>query len=301
VTDDAIDFYGRGYWFEHQENCLGLPNIEERAVWDLRERCIYWLKHMLEWRLPPARVLELGCAHGGSVALMKLAGYDAVGVELSPWIVDFAQRTFNVQVLRGPVEDLDLPAQSFDVICLFDVLEHLPDPLRTLSFCSRLLKNNGIFLIQTPEIPDHADYELMRRNGNVALNFLADEHLFLFSRKAVKKVFAELGFNHLEFMDQLFPYDMFFVASRRKLHQNRKAFVEQELRAHASSRIALAMLQLFQDNKALRQQSAWRQALPGRQSIRRLLHLIRRGEFNVVFDKFARLMSSRRRKNDRRV
>jgi 2-polyprenyl-3-methyl-5-hydroxy-6-metoxy-1,4-benzoquinol methylase len=185
AIDDSSDFYGRNYWFGHQENDLGFPNIEARAINDLPERCVYWLRHLLEYRLPPARVLELGCAHGGSVALMRWAGYDAIGLELSPWVVDFARNTFGIDVLKGPVEDQALPPESFDAICMFDVMEHLVDPLATFAKCYSLLKPQGIFLIQTPEMPIDADYEAMKRAKDIRLKVLVDtEHLHLFSRKA---------------------------------------------------------------------------------------------------------------------
>ena len=45
----------------------------------------------MKYRLPPANVLEVGCAHGSFVALMRLAGYEASGVEMSPWVVEFGQ------------------------------------------------------------------------------------------------------------------------------------------------------------------------------------------------------------------
>ena len=138
VLDDSTDFYGHRYWFEHQSGRFGFPNIEERAVADLRERCIYWLERLLEYRLPPARVLELGCAHGGSVALMKWAGYDAVGVELDPWVVDYAKTIFGVTVLQGPVEHWKLDRDPFDTVCMFDVLEHLQTGEK-LARLSRLL------------------------------------------------------------------------------------------------------------------------------------------------------------------
>src|SRR5262245_14072418 len=70
VQDDESDFYGKNYWLGHMANDLGLPNIRERARLDLPERCLYWLRHLLSFRLPPARVLELGAAHGGFVALL---------------------------------------------------------------------------------------------------------------------------------------------------------------------------------------------------------------------------------------
>lgn len=245
AIDDSVDFYGRNYWFDHQETELGFPNIEARAVGDLPERCVYWLRHLLQYRLPPARVLELGCAHGGSVALMRWAGYDAIGLELSPWVVDFATRTFDIQVLQGPVEDQALAKESLDGVCLFDVMEHLSDPLATFAQCCTLLKPQGIFLVQTPEIPTDADYEAMKRDRDVRLKMLVDkEHLYLFSRKAVQTLLSKFGFCHVEFLTQLFPYDMFFVASRGRLEKYPASSIAKALCSSPSGRVILALIQL---------------------------------------------------------
>src|SRR5581483_2548786 len=102
VTDDAADLYGRDYWFDHQRRDLNCPDIISRARTDLSERCIHWLRSILQYKLPPAKVLEIGCAHGGFVAMLHQAGFDASGLELSPEIVRLAKHTFDIPVLSGP-------------------------------------------------------------------------------------------------------------------------------------------------------------------------------------------------------
>src|SRR5437762_14161305 len=77
VTDDERDFYGKGYWFTHQESDLHFPDIATRARADLSERCVHWLRTLLKYKLPPAQVLELGSAHGGFVAMLRWAGFQA--------------------------------------------------------------------------------------------------------------------------------------------------------------------------------------------------------------------------------
>jgi 2-polyprenyl-3-methyl-5-hydroxy-6-metoxy-1,4-benzoquinol methylase len=158
VNDDDHDFYGRGYWFAHQEEQLGFSNITTRARADLPERCLHWLRTLLKYKLQPAKILELGSAHGGFVALMRWAGFDACGLELSPSIVEFARRTFDIPILLGQIEDQQIEPASLDAIVLMDVLEHLPNPVRTLRRCLELLKPEGLLIIQTPEFPIATTY-----------------------------------------------------------------------------------------------------------------------------------------------
>jgi SAM-dependent methyltransferase len=122
--------YDTRYWEEMQARHRGLPDIRVRARLDLPERCTHWLRYLLTLRLPPARVLEVGCGHGGYVALLGWAGFEAVGTELSPLAASFAQEAFGAKVLTGLIEDQNFKEGSFDVIVLNDVIEHLPDPVR---------------------------------------------------------------------------------------------------------------------------------------------------------------------------
>ena len=75
--------------------------------------------------------------------MLKWAGYDAVGIELSPWIAEFARNAFDVQIFVGQVEAQNFEKDSLSLIILMDVLEHLVNPLETLQYCSDLLKKDG--------------------------------------------------------------------------------------------------------------------------------------------------------------
>ena len=63
---------------------------------------------------------------------MRLAGFDASGAEMSPWLCQFARDTFNVPMLCGPIEDLDVESGSLDMLVMMDVLEHMPDPVGSM-------------------------------------------------------------------------------------------------------------------------------------------------------------------------
>ncbi len=240
---DEHGFYGRHYFESHVPNDLGLPGIDQRARTDLEDRCAHWLRTLLKYKLPPASVLELGCAHGGFVALMRWAGFDASGLEMSSWLASFAKQTFEVPMLVGPIERQDIEPSSLDAIILMDLLEHLRDPAGTLQQCLGLLKPQGILVIQTPEYREGKTLAEMQAHEDRFLQLLAPEHLFLFSKKSVREFLARLGVSHLQFEPAAFSfYDMFLVASRAPLstvpHEKRQA----ALGASPSQRLALALV-----------------------------------------------------------
>jgi 2-polyprenyl-3-methyl-5-hydroxy-6-metoxy-1,4-benzoquinol methylase len=239
------DLYTQEYWNERQTEHHGLPDIRGRARLDLPERCTHWLRRLLGLRLPPARVLDVGCAHGGYVALLGWAGFEAVGTELSPWVSRFAHQTFGVKVLTGPVEDQDFKAESFDVIVLNDVIEHLPDPVRTMSHCATLLSKDGFFVIQTPEYVEHLSHADLLATSDLFLKHMDrnnEEHLYLFSRRSAGVLFSRLGYPCLDFSNPVYSYDMSFVASRSPIKPTNETSVAAALTVKPEGRLVQALL-----------------------------------------------------------
>jgi 2-polyprenyl-3-methyl-5-hydroxy-6-metoxy-1,4-benzoquinol methylase len=246
VIDDAHDYYGKNYWLDHQQQDLNLPGLEVRVRSDLPERNLHWLKALLKYRLPRTKVMELGCAHGSFVALMQQAGYTASGVEMSPWIVAFGRKTFGIEVHKGPVEELAIDAGSLDVIAMMDVMEHLPDPVTTMSRCLDLLKPDGLLLVQMPNFQEGMQYEeLVSSNSTFLSQLKSDEHLYLYSKRATTEFFHRLGADHIQFEPAIFAhYDMFFAVSRMPLQVNTPVQIEEALEASPSGRLVLAMLDM---------------------------------------------------------
>jgi 2-polyprenyl-3-methyl-5-hydroxy-6-metoxy-1,4-benzoquinol methylase len=244
VRDDETDFYGRQYWLEHQPDDLGLPDIDARARFDLAERCARWLETLLRYRRPPARILELGAGHGAYTALLRWAGFDATALDLSPWVAEFARERFSVPYLVGKVEDQDLEERSFDVVVANDVLEHLDDPLRTMRRCVELLKPAGLLVIQTPDYPyprSHTELELAADLFLTHMQRPAREHLYLFSREAMKLLTEKLGLAEVVFEEPPFPYDMLCLASAAPLPE-RDGDVGALVGASPASPLVLALI-----------------------------------------------------------
>jgi 2-polyprenyl-3-methyl-5-hydroxy-6-metoxy-1,4-benzoquinol methylase len=252
VRDDERDFYSKEYWLSHQTQDYGFPDIYLRARVDLPDRDLYWLRTLLTYRLPPGKVLELGCAHGGSVAMMNWAGFEATGLELSPWVVDFAKKTFEIPMVLGPLEDLQLQPATFDVIVLYDVLEHLADPLATMRAAASLLTEDGIFIVQTPNYSEDLVYaEMLDRQDRFLDQMKAIEHIHLFSHRSISQFFQQLGFGFLAFEKQLFDYDMYFVASRHQLVRNTDEQIAHNLLKRPSGRMVQALIDSSNDYASL--------------------------------------------------
>ncbi|MGC8794591.1 MAG: class I SAM-dependent methyltransferase, partial [Bryobacteraceae bacterium] len=153
-------------------------------------------------------------------------------------MAEFARRAFDVPTLLGPIEEQALDAHSFDVIGLLDVIEHMPDPVGSMRRCAEILEDDGLLLIQTPCLPEGKSHaQLIEENAPFLSTMVAPHHLFLFSRKSLTRLLADLGFPYVQFEPNLFPYDMFLVASREPLAIHPWEQVAQRLEAAPSARL----------------------------------------------------------------
>lgn len=96
------------------------------------------------------RLLDVGCALGMFLFLAHRSGWDTYGVDISRYATHFAREVLKLQVRTGEIEDVKFPDKWFDVVTMWDVLEHFPDPSRQLQEIHRILKNEGIVLMNTP-------------------------------------------------------------------------------------------------------------------------------------------------------
>jgi SAM-dependent methyltransferase len=254
VGADEAGLYGKEYWFAHQTADVGLPDITTRARADLPERCVHWLRTLLAYKPPPARVQELGSAHGGFVALLRLAGYEAAGLELSPFIVDFARQTFGVPMLLGPVEDQPIEPGSLDAVAMMDVLEHLPDPVATMRHVASLLRPDGVLVVQTPRYEEGATFEELVARNDYFLNHMrgkAPEHLLLFSRSSAARLMKEAGLTSVTPEAAIFAqYDQYFVAARQEPERVTDAQQSQALQTSSNGRLAQALLDAARERDA---------------------------------------------------
>jgi len=148
---------------------------------------------LLEWtdlqRLPSARVLEVGCRDGALLARLKeRCGAEVWGVEPSQKESAVA-RERGVACFCGTLEQLTPPAGPFDVVMLFHVLEHVPDPLAALRRIRALLAPKGALVLEVPNL--HRPY------GSLEDNFFQSAHLFTFSPDTLHWLLLRAGFSSL--------------------------------------------------------------------------------------------------------
>lgn len=122
------------------------------------------------------RLLDVGCATGIFLDGMRRMGWQVSGIEPSEPAARYARERFGLEVFSGLLEEAPYPAASFDAITLWDVLEHVHDPRRTLADLARLLRPGGLLVLSLPN-PDSLEARFLREHW---LGWDLPRHLNLF-------------------------------------------------------------------------------------------------------------------------
>ncbi len=109
------------------------------------------------------RLLEIGPAYGTFIYLAKKAGFDAEAIEMDPKCCSFISEIIGVKAMQSndPYETLK-GLEKYNVIALWHVIEHLPDPWKTLEAISNKLEPGGILVVAAPN-PEAFQFRVLRR------------------------------------------------------------------------------------------------------------------------------------------
>lgn len=133
-------------------------------------------------------LLDVGAYIGVFVEVAQASGWDATGVEPSSWAVSVAQAQ-GLPVVAGTQETLLAQNRRFDVLTMWDVIEHVNDPAGELAMAYQLLKPGGIVAVHTMDI-DSLAARLMGQRWP----WLMDMHIHYFSQKTLAAMLRQNGF-----------------------------------------------------------------------------------------------------------
>jgi SAM-dependent methyltransferase len=167
-------------------------------------------------RLPaPAageRLLDVGAAYGYAVLEAGQAGWQAFGLELATGAAREASRVTGGRVVAASGLETPFGSESFDVVTLWDVLEHLPEPHAAMAEIARILRPGGRLVLSTGDVGSLA----ARLSGARWHLYTLPEHLFFYTRRSLHLLLEAHGFRVEQARADASFYTLGYLVERMK-------------------------------------------------------------------------------------
>jgi 2-polyprenyl-3-methyl-5-hydroxy-6-metoxy-1,4-benzoquinol methylase len=153
------------------------------------------LEHILKYK-PSGTLLDIGSNMGFFLRKAKQKGFDTLGVEPAPALAEIAKREFGLKIKNSFFKKDYFEPNSFDVVTMIDVLEHVTSPKEILTDVHAVLKDDGILCVKVP----NGDYNvlklklarMLRKEASFDL-FDAYEHVVHYTPQTMKQMVEQCG------------------------------------------------------------------------------------------------------------
>lgn len=153
------------------------------------ERCL----DAVEKHRKSGNILDIGAAAGFFLKVAKDRGWKTFGIEPSKYLSAFGNKEYGLSIKQGTIESQGQFDEKMDVITLWDVLEHTFNPTDVLKRCHRMLKDDGLVVINYPNIGNW-----MAKMAGRKWWFIISVHLYYFTPKTMKKMLEACGYEVVE-------------------------------------------------------------------------------------------------------
>jgi 2-polyprenyl-3-methyl-5-hydroxy-6-metoxy-1,4-benzoquinol methylase len=136
------------------------------------------------------KLLDVGCATGSFLNLAQKRGWQVVGIEIIEKAARIARENYSLNVFTTDLENANLATSSLDVITLWDVLEHLPNPRTAMQIAHEKLKPDGMVYFSIPNL-DSYDRKLFDTEW---IGWDPPRHFILFEQNGIQRLLRETGF-----------------------------------------------------------------------------------------------------------
>jgi SAM-dependent methyltransferase len=162
--------------------------------------------------IPKGRILDIGCARGVFLSMMRESGWETFGTELNEETAFHAKNILGLDVKIGRLADIQFESEFFDVITIWHVLDHLQNPALTLQECNRILKSCGLLVIAVP----NSSSLQAKISGRYWFHLDPPFHLFHFNEKNLSQLLQKFEFgiikvNHFSWEFNPFGYLQSFL------------------------------------------------------------------------------------------
>jgi SAM-dependent methyltransferase len=178
------------------------------------------------------RLLDVGCAAGYFLDEARRNGWRVEGVELSPQMAEHASGVLGLDVHTGFFDEVDLEPGAFDLVTMWDYIEHSIDPRADLESAAELLRPGGVLAVATGDVASMA----ARVSGRRWHLLTPRHHNFFFTRSSLEGAFRRAGFEVLATKHASSLYSVGYLVHKLRTLTD-WAFVSRFARGLANSRV----------------------------------------------------------------
>lgn len=199
AKEGMAEFYPAAYYKLEKSESNYLLSIlkDKRSIKEMVRNC-----HEIERLKEKGKILDVGCGRGDFLSCMQFRGWETYGVETAEVAVRHCREVQGLNIFHGELLEANFPANHFDVVRLWHVLEHVQIPKEILQEINRILKPEGLLVISVPNI-DSYEAKIFREKW-YALDL--PRHLYHFSTKTLKRILEKTKFKIIYFTRN---YDLF--------------------------------------------------------------------------------------------
>jgi SAM-dependent methyltransferase len=157
-------------------------------------RAIEMIKSRIGTR--PEVLLDIGCGHGFFLQQMKSLGWKVEGIEVSEVGRNYTEQRCGIHVYGQPLDELNLPPNSYHVVTLFYVIEHIANPVKLLKEVYRILRPDGLLLLRWPHSTPAV--MLIKPLAHIFDLYHTPYHLYDFSPKTMAHMLSVCGFRDVK-------------------------------------------------------------------------------------------------------
>ncbi len=196
-----------------------------------------YLAKLEQFSVNKGAILEIGCGNGFFLEEARAQGYtDVRGVEPSIAAIEKADPTIGPHIVRDIMRPGLFAPETFDVICIFQVFDHLPDPGETLDACFHALKPDGLILCLNHNVEAISARILKERSPIIDI-----EHTYLYSPATISRIFIDHRFSVLHVGSVRNTYPFHYLARLAPLPDGVKHRVLDALRWRKVGQIPLSV------------------------------------------------------------
>lgn len=189
---DTIDAYYPASYEPYSRPISEEPRWFRR--WDRRYGMLK-RRRLIERFQPSGRILDVGCATGNFLSEIAQTGrWETLGIEPNAGAARVAREQLSLDVRVGRLSDVDLSGVTFDVVTLWNVLEHLHEPIADLQRIARLLQPGGVLVFSLPNL-ESFEVRVFREKW---FGWELPRHLYFFPRDVLAAILAAHGFRLVE-------------------------------------------------------------------------------------------------------